>query len=203
MNKGKLVILIGIDGSGKSSLLSTLKKEGYFTSHWRKLKSFSLPKPLNFENPAEEVQELQDQKRLEFIWSYIRAEWEYLIKPTLETGRNVISDGFFIRFYVKERIYKRLPVDELLKYSPLTGQELIIMVDLPPEVAFQRKISQGISVYECFNGPNDFVRFQSFQRKALLEYAKNFPHVIVEGILERKKLAKRVLEILAENRITP
>lgn len=203
MKKGKLVILVGIDGSGKSTLLSYLESKGYFVSHWRRLASFSLPKPLNFKNPAEVVQTLRNQKRLEFIWGYISSEREYLIRPALEVGRNVISDGFFIRFLIKEKIYKKLPIKELLKRSPLSGKEFIIMVDVPPEIALKRKIKRKISPYECFRNPEDFVYFQSLQRKALLKFVKKFPHVVVKGVLSKKELAEEVLLKLKENRIEP
>lgn len=139
IGKGKLVILAGIDGSGKSTLLSSLAEKGYYISHWKKLESLSLPKALNFRNPGEVVQTLDGPGRLEFIWDYINFEWEYLIKPALELGRDVIADRFFIGFFIKEKIYKRLPLDELERRSPLTGGEFIIMIDTPPAVAIKRK----------------------------------------------------------------
>lgn len=203
MKKGKLVILVGIDGSGKSTLLSYLEKKGYFVSHWRKLSSLPLPQRLNFKNPAEVVQTLCDQERLEFIWGYINSEWEYLIKPTLETDRNVISDGLFIRFLVKEKIYKKLPIKELVRRSPLSGNEFIIMVDVPPEIAFNRKTNLKISPYECFRDPQDFVHFQSLQRKALLRFIEKIPHIIVDGMLSKTELAKEVLLKLKEYQIEP
>jgi len=201
--RGKLVILVGIDGGGKSTLLSSLEEKGYFISHWKKLKSFSLPKPLNFKNPAEVVQTLKGEKRLKFIWEYINSEWEYLIRPNLETDRNVISEGFFIRFFIKEKIYKRLPIKKFLKQSPLKGNELIIMVDTPPEIALKRKIKSKISPYECFETPQDFVYFQRLQRKFLLEFIKSFPHIIINGMLPKATLIKEVLIKLKENQIEP
>lgn len=98
MKKGKLVILAGIDGSGKTTILSFLESKGYFISYWRKLSFLPISRSLNFKNPAEIVQTLKGQERLEFIWKYIKAEWEYLIKPRIEVGEDVVSDGFFIRF---------------------------------------------------------------------------------------------------------
>lgn len=203
MKKGKLVILVGIDGSGKSTLLSYLESRGYFTSHWRKLHNFSLPRPLNFENPGDAVQDLNGQERLDFIWAYIDSEWKYLIKPTLEIGKNVISDGFFIRFFIKEKIYKKLPINELLERSPLTGNEFLIMIDVPPEIAFKRKAILKVSPYECFKNPEDFVYFQTLQRKALLKYIEKLPHIVVNGVLTKEKLANEVLKILNENQIAP
>ena len=203
MKKGRLAILVGIDGSGKSSLLSRLEKEGYFVSHWRKLAKLSLPKSLNFTNPAEMVQTLRGQKRLEFLWGYIDSEWKYLIKPTLESGSNVVSDGFFIRFLAKEKIYQRLSTTEFVKRSPLTGDEFVIMIDVPPKIAFKRKKKLVISPYECLKSPQDFVDFQSLQRKILLELIKKFSHIVVDGRLQKGKLAKRVLLALKENQIEP
>ena len=200
---GKLVILVGIDGGGKSTLLSSLEEKGYFISHWKKLKSFSLPKPLNFKNPAEMVQALKGEKRLKFIWEYINSEWEYLIRPNLKTGRNVISEGFFIRFFIKEKIYKRLPIEKLLKRSHLKRNEFVIMIDTPPEIAFKRKGRSKISPYECFKTPQDFIYFQNLQRKFLLEFIRDFPHIIINGRLPKEKIVKEVLMKLKENQIEP
>jgi thymidylate kinase len=201
--KGKLVILVGIDGSGKSTIASYLEKKGYFVSYWRKLKSFSLPKPLNFDNPAEVVQSLRGQERLDFILAYVNSEWEYLVKPTLNIGMNVISDGFFIRFFIKEKIYKKLVIEKFLAQSLLKGDELIIMIDTPVEIAFKRKSKSKISPYECFKNPQDFIYFQRIQRKLLLEFIKNFPHVIIDGRLLKAKIAKEVLIKLKENHLEP
>lgn len=202
-DKGKLVILAGIDGSGKSTLLSRLAEKGYCISHWKKLENLSLPKALNFRNPGEIVQTLDGPERLEFIWNYINFEWEYLIKPALELGRNVIADRFFIGFFIKEKIYKRLPINELEQRSPLTGGEFIIMIDTPPAVALKRKTKLKISLYECFNMPNDFIQFQLRQRKLLLEYIEKFPHVIIDGMLSKKEIVKKVIEKLKKNQINP
>lgn len=203
MKKAKLVILVGIDGSGKSTILSYLEKKGYLVSHWRKLAKLPLSKSLNFRNPAEVVQTLSGKKRFKFLWRYIDSEWKYLIRPALEHGNNIVSDGFFIRFLTKEKIYQKLAVTEFVKRSPLMGKELIIMIDVPPQVALERKKKLIISPYECLKSPDDFIYFQSLQRKILLELIKRFPHVVIDGTLPKEKLAKKVLLVLKENQIEP
>lgn len=203
VGKGKLVILAGIDGSGKSTLLSSLAKKGYCVSHWKKLENLSLPKALNFRNPGEMVQTLDGSERLEFIWSYINFEWEYLIKPVLESGRNIIADRFFIGFFIKEKIYKRLPINKLRRRSPLTGKEFIIMIDTPPEIALKRKTESMISPYEYFKTSSDFIPFQLQQRKLLLKYVENFPHVIISGMLSKEEIAEEVVNMLKKNQINP
>src|SRR3989344_7488653 len=106
MNNARLVILVGVDGSGKTTLLNGLEKYGYKVSHWKRLKTI-IPNKLDYDTPAYEVQKLSGKKRLDFIHKYISFEWKYLIYPSLQEGINVISDGFFIRFLVKEKIYKK------------------------------------------------------------------------------------------------
>jgi hypothetical protein len=115
----------------------------------------------------------------------------------------VISDGFFIRFFAKEKIYNRLAINELLGRSPLTGNEFVIMVDVSPQLAFRRKVISNISLYECFKTLEDFVYFQTLQRKVLLKCVQKFPHVVVKGALPKGKLAAKVLGILSENKIKP
>ena len=194
MKRGNLVILVGIDGSGKSTLLANLENKGYFTSHWRKLKGLPLQTPLNFENPGEVVQALKGQKRLRFIWGYISAEWKYIIKPNLIKGKNVISDGFFLRFLVKEKIYRKIPIRELEKRSPLTGSEFVIMIDLSPEIAYERERDLKISPYEYFEAPSDFIKFQSLQRKEILGYIKlkKFPYAVIDGMKPPSQLTNEV-----------
>ncbi|GEM_PF-4124522 len=205
MRRGNLVILVGIDGSGKSTLLANLENKGYFTSHWRKLKDLPLWPPLNFENPGEVVQTLKGQNRLRFIWRYISAEWKYLIKPKIVAGRNVLSDGFFIRFFAKEKTYRKLPIKELEKRSPLTGSEFVVMIDLPPDIAYERKRDLKISPYEYFETPFDFIKFQSLQRRKILSYIKmkRFPYVVVDGNKHPTQLANEVLKLLEERKIYP
>jgi len=205
MKRGNLVILVGIDGSGKSTLLANLENKGYFTSHWRKLKGLPLQTPLNFENPGEDVQTLTGQKRLRFIWRYISAEWKYLIKPNLIAGRNVISDGFFLRFFAKEKIYRKIPIEELEKRSPLTGSEFVVMIDLPPAIAYERKRGLKISPYEYFRAPSDFIKFQSLQRKEILSYIKikRFPYVVIDGTKPPSQLTNEVLKLLEKRKIFP
>lgn len=201
MKKGRLVILIGIDGSGKSTLLSYLEKKGYFVSHWKKLSGLPLSKPLNFDNPGELVQNLKGKERLDFLWEDINSEWKNLIKPTLEAGENVVSDGFFIRFVAKEKIYKKLVIDDLLRRSPLEGKEFVVMIDTPPAVALKRKAKMKISPYEFFNRPEDFLEFQSRQRKVLLDCLKGFPHFLVDGTIAPKKLGDLVFKKLKKRQI--
>jgi thymidylate kinase len=203
MKKGSLAVLAGIDGAGKSTVLLRLENDGFFTSHWRKLEKLPQVKNLNFKNPAEVVQTLEGEKRLKFIWSYINLEQKYLIAPTLEAGRNVVSDSFFVKFFVKEQIYKRLNLKEFSKRNPFVGDELFIMIDVPPEIAFQRKTVSKISPYECFRTPQDFIEFQTLQRQNLLTFIKKFPHTILDGTLPENDLIKKVKTILFKNQMRP
>ena len=202
MNKeGRLVILAGIDGSGKSSLLASLEHYGFVVSHWKRLRNVQLAKPLDFETPSQKVQMLSGKDRLVFIANYIKAEWNYLILPRLKQKKNVISDGFFIKFYAKECVYKRLDIDKLLSYSPLTGREFFILIDVPPLVAAERKKGIGVTPYECLHSAEDFILFQGKQRKILLSFIQNFDYVIIDGMQSKGTLLREVLYELKKRSI--
>src|SRR5258708_6485732 len=146
--EGRLIILLGIDGSGKSTLVCGLEQNGYKATHWRKLRE-KCPE-LDFTSPAESVQKLDGEERLSFILSYIHSEWRYLIQPLRKNGIDVISDGFFARFYAKEKIYQRMNLDDLRRNCPIGGNTIFIMMDTPPEVALGRKGLDQLSPYEFF-----------------------------------------------------
>jgi len=194
---GRLTILVGIDGSGKSTLVNGLEQNGYETTHWRKLKQIC--PDLNFTTPAEMVQTLDGEERLVFILNYIQSEWKHLIQPVRESGVDVISDGFFARFYAKESIYKRLNVDNLKRHCPLSGDEIFIMLDTPSSIALERKGLDSLSPYEYLNVPDDFTLFQSRQKEELLTFIKDYQFYILDGKKVKEELLGETIDILKNN----
>ncbi len=203
IKQGRLVIVTGIDGCGKSSLLDELEKIGHHVSHWRRLAKKDLEQSLNFTSPASYVQTLDGRKRLDFIRRYIETEWKYLIKPALLAGGDIIADSFFIKFYGKEQIYGRLLVHELLGISPLTGKELIVFIDTPPEMAFQRKQNQKISKYECYKSRDDFIEFQTILRGNILSFTDTFERVVIDGTKSSESVLLNFVEVLEKYGIRP
>lgn len=194
--EGRLIILVGIDGSGKSTLVRGLEQNGYKATHWRKLRE-KCPE-LDFTSPAESVQKLDGEERLSFILSYIQSEWRYLIQPLRKRGVDVISDGFFARFYAKEKIYQRMNLDHLRRHCPLDGNAIFIMVDTPPAVALGRKGLDQLSPYEFFRGPEDFVEFQQRQRDELMNFIKGYKYYLLDGNKSKDMLLSETLAILKD-----
>lgn len=195
--KGKLAVILGIDGCGKSSVVSRLHSEGYSTTHWKKLKKLNIP--LNFTNPGEKIQTLKGEERLNFLKKYIFSEWYYLINPKLKAGLDVIANSFFFKFYAKEIIYKRLSIKQLEKLNPLTGAEIIIFLDTPPAIALERKAKLNLTPYEFLKKPDDFIDFQQKQREVLLANIKNYKHYLIDGLKNKNQIYKAILRILEEN----
>jgi thymidylate kinase len=196
---GRLSIVLGIDGSGKSTAMAHLRSHGYAISHWKHLKDAGYD-ALNFTNPSEELSVLRGTARLDYIRPYIVGEWE-LVAAELTAGVDVISDGLYVKFYVKERIYDRLDLAALAKLDPLPADTLFVVLDTPPEVAMARKTS--VTPYECFTGPEDFVAFQSLQRQAIFDYVAARPNVVVNGLRDKHAVANDVMAVLQEHGITP
>lgn len=203
MNDGRLVLITGIDGSGKRSVLSELEDMGYEVSHWRRLSGINLKQSLDFINPASYVQTLDGVRRLDFIKGYIKAEWDSLIEPYLVSGKNIVADSFFIKFFAKEQIYKRLVIDDLLKLSPLKGNELVIFIDTPPRIAHQRKKGQTVSEYEYKSSPQDFENFQARLRDNILKFTDTYERTIINGCVDKGAILRKVLQILEYNNILP
>ena len=203
MNRNNLIIICGIDGGGKSNLLKKLEQCGYYTSHWTKLENLDLTEKLNFNNPGNYIQTLVGKDRLNFIKGYVQSEWRYLIQPILQKRVNVIADSFFIKFYCKEQIYNKLSLENLLKTSPLTGNEFIIIIDTPPKIAFLRKQNQKISSYEYYKSQDDFIIFQKKLRINILNFTKGFERVIIDGTEDKNILSNSIRKILIEHNLYP
>lgn len=201
--RGKLAIVVGIDGAGKSTVMRRLAWAGYQTSHWRRLAD--LPSALGEEvrHAAERMEQLRGADRTAFIVRLVEGEWEWCIQPRLVAGLDVVCDGFFLRPLVKEQVFGDGDLEALRRASPLSGEELVVMIDVPVAVAVGRKRGQPISRYECFSGPDDFAAFQERQRDELLRAIRGRNHRIVDGTRDEEAIAREVESILAEHGIAP
>jgi thymidylate kinase len=198
---GKVAIIVGIDGAGKSTVLRRLT--GLQTSHWRMLRHVNSQWSDRVDKAAETMSKLRGRERTAFILALIEGEWNACIAPNLAAGRDVVCDGFYLRPLVKEMVFEDGDVDAVTKASPLSGEELVVVVDVPVDVALRRKHGHEISGYECFTSPADFAEFQASQREQLLEVVSTWNHVIVDGTQSEQDVAAEVETVLANNGIFP
>ena len=200
-SSGKVAIIVGIDGAGKSTVLRRLRS--FHTSHWRMLRQVSSEWADRVDNAAETMSNLRGRERTAFILQLIEAEWNASILPNLTAGRDVVCDGFYLRPLIKEMVFGDGDVDAVLEASPLAGDELVLFIDVPVDVAVRRKQGHAISGYECFSSPADFADFQAAQRERLLALLGEWNHVRIDGTQSEHDVAAEVQRALTIHGITP
>lgn len=203
MANGKLAIIVGIDGAGKSTVVRRLGGLGYQTSHWRMLRHVSGHWADRVDNATDTLENLRRRERTGFILTLLKGEWNACILPHLVANRDVVCDGFYLRPLVKELVFGDGDVDAVLKASPLAGDELVVLIDVPVEVAVRRKQGHEISAYECFTSPADFAEFQAKQREQLLTMVNAWNHVVVDGTEHEDVVTSEVAGILENHGVLP
>jgi thymidylate kinase len=203
MRNSKLAIIVGIDGAGKSTVVRRLCGLGYQTSHWRRLRDVSDEWADRVDNAVATMSELRGRERTAFILDLVEGEWNACILPHLIANRDVVCDGFYLRSLAKELVFGDGDVDAVLRSSPLAGDELVVLIDVPVDVAERRKRGEEISAYECFASPTDFLEFQARQREQLLTIANAWNHVVVDGTGREELVTSAVAGILQTHGVLP
>ena len=197
------MIIVGIDGAGKSTVVRHLAGRGYQTSHWRMLRHVSAQWAERVDNAATTLQGLRGRERTGFILTLMDAEWNACILPHVAAGQDVVCDGFCLRPLAKELVFGDGDVEAVVGASPLIGDELVVMIDVPVEVAVRRKQGHAISAYECFSSSADFAEFQAVQREQLLTMVNARTHVVVDGTGPEDVVAREVVRILEQRGLFP
>lgn len=203
LDRGKLAIVVGIDGAGKSTVMRRLAERGFLTSHWRRLRGVDEGWAEFVASAPRVIRTLRGPDRAQLVVKLVEGEWSNLIAPRLAAGQDVVADGLYLKPFVKELLYEECSVDDISRASPLTGLELVIMLDVPVEVAVRRRAGQPISQYECFAGPDDFADFQAKQRERLLSTIQAWNHVVVDGNRDAGDVEADVVSILEQAGFVP
>lgn len=170
----RIVVLLGYDGCGKSTLIENLQKDGYPVSSWRCLRA--IPE-LEYIRPATITpslyrEELPPLTRSCFLLSALFAEYEFSIQPTLQKYGFVVVDSYYLRPLAKEIIKGKASATLLLTaHSLLPPPSLVIVCNVSIETAYKRK--QRPSLNEVFTDCCSFVDFKQFQTR-VLEKALSF-----------------------------
>jgi thymidylate kinase len=199
--RGKLAIVVGIDGAGKTSALTLLDRPQYVLSHWSRTR-FARALP---EKPGRMIKGMNPAARNRFLAGFIAAEWSEIIQPATAAGKSVVSDGFLIRFLAKESVLGLIDLTTIEAASPLDGSELFIFLDVDPEIARRRRPASSMTPYEFFEGPDDFIDFQTQQRDALRQLLEARRYIRIDANREPGQVAidlRRELDLFFKDKIT-
>jgi thymidylate kinase len=198
-DRGRFLVVVGIDGSGKSTLLRRLDLPGTVVASWQDLRSHEAAATLAPDSPTQIRNRVPSLARAMFIGGHLVAQYEYLVRPRIKAGVNVVLDSYHYKLLAKERLFDAS--DESLERlcTQLPRPDSVVFVDVEPAEAFRRKAGD-LSAYEHRGSPTraNFVEFQTELRRLVLEQLIDTPHVIVDGSLPPSELLSVVQHEIAE-----
>ena len=197
----KFIVLCGIDGAGKSFLLSGFAENPAFeiVSYDKKiLKDRLLFFSSLIDNfPFREWKEFDPELKFAYFNLIVLVQTN-LIKRAIKKGKNVLCDSYYYKFLAKKEVLFGENVN-LDLWRKLPKPDFVIFLDVAPETAFER-IKNRLHWGEYFKCPTkkDFVSFQLQVRKNILKEISNVPHIILDGNRPKRKL-KEEFEKLIQN----
>ena len=203
---GKLVVVMGIDGSGKTTLINNIKQ---CSENIPRIKPMSIFKDSVFTRELEQVPELNGKTRREMYSPILRSiVWRNdlinntLLKvvPELENGNIVILD----RYYLCNKIYSNFDeqnlshMDKLFEILP--KPDLGLYLDVKVDIALDRIEKRGLkkSPYETKENLNKL-------RNKYLEHIvqEQYPILKIDANLSEKEVLRialdKIFEILYKN----
>ncbi|GAA2280242.1 hypothetical protein GCM10010402_41240 [Actinomadura luteofluorescens] len=175
-DRGRFMVLTGIDGSGKSSLLSLIAIASLTTAGWRDLRHHELPAVMAPDEPTLIKNSMSSLPRAMFIGGHIVAQYEHLVRPQLELGVDVLLDSYWYKVMAKEHILGTSHPILADLCGALPVPDAVILLEVDPRVAYLRK-RDSLTSYECM-GTTDmkgFIRFQGRLRDRLEEELAGHP----------------------------
>lgn len=188
-NNGKLCVLLGHDGSGKSTVLRKLAVlEPCWTCTSADPEELRVDSSListiwgGTGHPREYALILKNRARSLFFGLTVMIEEEHVICPALSIGHIVVVDSYFYRFLAKEMV---LNPDGSQILNSLINEfhtpDLVLFLDVQPDICFQRK--QALSRFEYVGRP-DFAGFKLLQESTqghMRKLTRGIPIATVEG----------------------
>lgn len=174
---GSVVVLLGFDGSGKSTVLGRLAKAGFSTSTWKNLRTLNALRHRRevLKAPGQFRGHLTPMMRAIFQAQVLYEEYELLIQPKRRKGETVVVESYYLRPLAKELIKARSEWRILQQVAHvLPKPDYVVVLDLPPKVAF-RRLQSSPAEHEYLRRPTlrDFCKYQRAVLAAALGFAED------------------------------
>ena len=207
--QGKLIVVEGIDGSGKSTQIDLLYKwlesqgKAVYFSEWNSSKLVKSTTRLA------KKEKMFTPTTFSLLQATDFAErWENFILPTLKAGVIVLADRFAFTAFGRDvaRGVDPLWVRNLYSFAP--QPDIVLYFRVPLDVAVDRITSSraNIKYYEAGMdlglSDNKITSFRLFQQRIIDEYDKmvdEFGFTVIDGTLSVQKQQKLVRQIVRKN----
>lgn len=194
MLNNKFIVLEGIEGSGKTTLINRLKKSkklnGIFTTREPGGRELNISEKIR--NLIFEFNDMTPMTEF-LLFSASRSEHvDKVIIPHLKNKEIVLCDRYIYSSIVYQGIAKKIPLEDINKINSISTQRLepslIILLDLDPVISLNRK-----KIENRFD-KND-ISFHKKIREGYLEVFKNIKNIlIVDGTKNQKEIFREVEE---------
>lgn len=200
--KGKLIVVEGIDGSGKSTQIDLLTKwlrmqgKMVYFSEWN---SSELVKSTTKLGKSEKMFTPTSFSLLQA--TDFAARWENNILPMLKAGAIVLADRYAFTAFARDVARGVDPTWVRNLYSFAIQPDLVMYFQVPLDTAVERILSARakIKYYEAgmdLNLSNDKVTsFRMFQQRVIQQYDKmvsEFGFAVINGAISVEKQQKQV-----------
>lgn len=187
---GRLAVLLGGDGSGKSSVLQRLREQ---RPQWQcasidPADLYPLP-GLDYMNWALETPPRTYIKawgpigRATFLAHVMGLCYEERIHPALAAGRTVVCDSYHYRIWAKEQMLGSAGADVVAALgAALRPPDLLVWLGVDPITAWHRN-GQSCQAYEAVGG-RTFEGFRAMQegvRRLVLEAVSSLPLTLIDA----------------------
>lgn len=203
MTNPLFIVIVGIDGSGKSTLVESLGRRGLRVRTWRDLQRIPAAAPFVPVKPILSRSAASPLFRAVFIGGYLAAEYDYLVKPCLEAGHSVILDSYYFKSLAKETFYMVSHPILAEICAALPKPDVVIYLDVDPTIAARRK--KHFTPYEYNVSPelDDIVQFNRRISDIMQELISDIPKVIIDANSPANELESSVISGLEELGVIP
>jgi len=193
LRKGKLIVIEGIDGSGKSTLCKAL-----FQHFFQKGKNIVISQEPTTGPYGKKIKEalikkaIHPEKFLELF--YLDRLWHVknVIIPSLEKGDIVLLDRYYLSTLAYQGAQGMDPYEILKKNETIAPlPDFVIFLEISPETALKRVAFRG-EAKSCFEKANFLEKVDKIYKK----YLPYFNHVILSGEKTFDKVINEALNIL-------